>query len=165
MPDLEQVRAAQAGDLLALSAVVDALAPYVGRLCGSIALDRGADAAQDALIQILRDLPGLREPKALLAWARRVATRESIRHARRGRGREADPDVLERLPRADDPELAGDVRRVLERLAPEQRAILVMRDLEGLSEQEAAAELGVAKGTVKSRLFRARRAFRERWDE
>src|SRR5215470_4845258 len=62
-----------------------------------------------------------------------------------------------------DPELAGDVRRVLERLPPDQRAILVLRDLHGLDEAEAARILGVARGTVKSRLHRARAGFRKEW--
>lgn len=52
---------------------------------------------------------------------------------------------------------------MLRRLTAEQRAILVLRDLEGLSEAEAAALLEVEIGTVKSRLHRARRAFRGRW--
>ena len=52
---------------------------------------------------------------------------------------------------------------MLRRLTPQQRAILVLRDLEGFSEAEAATLLGVERGTVKSRLHRARQAFRRRW--
>ncbi len=139
------------------------LEPIVGRICGAIALDQGADAAQEALLQILRDLGQLRDPQRLVPWARRIAAREAVRMARRQR--ERAPVALEpsALPAADDPELAAAVRTVLARLAPEQRAILALRDLAGLSEAEAAAELGVAKGTVKSRLHRARAAFLERW--
>jgi RNA polymerase sigma factor (sigma-70 family) len=59
--------------------------------------------------------------------------------------------------------VAGDVQRVLERLPPDQRAILVLRDLHGLDEAEAARVLGVARGTVKSRLHRARALFRREW--
>ena len=57
-----------------------------------------------------------------------------------------------------------DVRSTLASLAPEQRAILVLRDVDGLSETEAAGLLGVAEGTVKSRLHRARSAFVGRWE-
>ena len=155
------VRSAQRGDALALSGLIDRLAPYVGRICGPIALEHGEDAAQEALIAVLRDLPALREPRALYGWARRIAVREAVRHARAAR-RER-PAAAPELPAPGDPALARDVRRVLEALSPEQRAILMLRDLEGLSEQEAAALLEVEQGTVKSRLSRARSAFRRRW--
>jgi len=161
--DVERVRAAQAGDAVAMSEVLDAVLPTVGRVCASIALDAGPDAAQEALIQVMRDLRGLRDPARLLPWARRIATREAVRHARRGRFAAGDAAAAALLPAPGDPALARDVRRVLAQLAPEQRAILVLRDLEGLGEAEAARELGVALGTAKSRLHRARQAFRERW--
>jgi RNA polymerase sigma factor (sigma-70 family) len=163
VPELERVRAAQAGDAVAMSEVLDALLPTVGRICASIALDAGPDAAQEALIQVMRDLRTLRDPERILGWARRIATREAVRHARRGRAVETEAVDLAQLPAPGDPNLARDVRRVLAALAPEQRAILVLRDLEGLGEAEAARELGVALGTAKSRLHRARQAFRERW--
>jgi RNA polymerase sigma-70 factor (ECF subfamily) len=157
----ELVRSAQRGDALALSALIDRLAPFVGRICAPIALEHGEDAAQEALIAVLRDLPALREPRALYGWARRIAAREAVRHARAAR--RSRPLAETRLPAPGDPALARDVRSVLETLSPEQRAILMLRDLEGLSEQEAAALLEVEQGTVKSRLSRARSAFKRRW--
>jgi RNA polymerase sigma-70 factor (ECF subfamily) len=157
---------AQRGDVLAMSRLMDLLAPWIARICGGIALEHADDAAQEALVQVFRDLRDLREPAALRGWARRIAVREAVRHALRARseavrGQDASALVAE----AHDPAVAPDVRSVLAGLAPEQRAILVLRDLEGLSETEAAAQLGVAKGTVKSRLFRAREAFARRWSE
>jgi RNA polymerase sigma factor (sigma-70 family) len=164
----DRVRAAQAGDLLALGDLLDALLPWVGQLCGSIALDSGPDATQETMIQVMRDLKGLRDPKALRGWVRRIATREAIRHAQRSR-REPGLDPLDEsianrgANAAPDPMLARDVARVLADLSPDQRAILVLRDLEGLSEAEAARHLDIAQGTIKSRLHRAREAFRSRW--
>ncbi len=59
------VRAAQRGDQIAVADLMDALAPYVGRVCGPIALQDGPDAAQEALIAILPSaaaaVPGLAE--------------------------------------------------------------------------------------------------------
>ncbi len=145
---------------MAMSRLLDGLAPYVGRICGAIALDDGPDAAQDTLLQVFRDLPGLRDRSALRPWVRRIAVREAVRHARRAF---REPPTQIDLPTAPAAETAGDVRRVLAGLAPDQRAILLLRDLEGYSEEEAARELRVARGTVKSRLHRARGAFARRW--
>jgi RNA polymerase sigma factor (sigma-70 family) len=164
--EVELVRAAQGGDPLALASLVDRLAPFVGRICGPIALEQGEDAAQEALVAVLRDLPALREPRALFGWARRIAAREAVRHvraARHAQAARAGAGAIDGVPAPGDPALARDVRRVLAELGPEQRAILVLRDLEGLSEREAAAQLAVEPGTVKSRLSRARAAFRRRW--
>ena len=163
VPTPDQIQAAQSGDLIALGDIVDGLMPWVGRLCGSIALDAGPDAAQETMIQVMRDLKGLRDPMALRSWVRRIATREAIRHAERRR-REPLVDHLEETDGYRlDPSLRRDVAQVLGELAPEQRAILILRDLEGLSEAEAAEVLDLARGTIKSRLHRARDAFRKRW--
>jgi RNA polymerase sigma-70 factor (ECF subfamily) len=145
-----------------MSRLLEVLAPWVGRICGSIALDAGPDATQETLFQVFRDLSSLREPEALRGWVRRIAAREAVRHAERER-RFAKLAAEREIPAANDPALAADVRSVLAALGPEQRAILVLRDLEGLSEEEAARQLAVAKGTAKSRLHRARRIFRKRW--
>lgn len=158
------VRAAQSGDALAMARLLDVLAPWVGRLCAGIALDAGQDAAQEALMQVFRDLRALREPRALRGWVRRIATREALRHARGGRQTlPLSERRLASLPAPGDLAVAADVRSVLAELSPEQRTILVLRDLEGLSEQDAAGQLDVATGTVKSRLHRARDAFRKGW--
>jgi RNA polymerase sigma-70 factor (ECF subfamily) len=154
-------RAAMGGDVLAMSDLIDHLGPYVGRICGPIALDGGPDAAQEALIAVFRGLPTLRDPEALYGWVRAIAAREAVRVARRQA--RAVPAELEELPAPGDPQLAADVRDVLDRLSPEHRAALVLRDLEGLDEQQVARILDVPAGTVKSRLHRARASFRRAW--
>lgn len=161
MIEEHRVRAAQRGDTVAMNEVLDALTPYVGKICGPIALNDGADAAQEALIAIFRGLRGLQEPAALFGWARAIAVREAVRVARRGQRQQ--PAELADLPAADDPQLAIDVQDVLRRLSPEHRAVLVLRDLEGMDEQAAAAVLDVPSGTAKSRLHRARASFRKAW--
>jgi RNA polymerase sigma-70 factor (ECF subfamily) len=155
------VVAAQRGDGLAMAELLDALAPAVGRWCGPIALQDAPDAAQEALIAVFRGLKGLRDPAALFGWARAITVREAVRVARRA-ARER-PAELADLPAPDDPMLAVDVRDVLERLTPEHRAILMLRDLEGFDERSVADALGTPVGTVKSRLSRARDNFRKGW--
>jgi RNA polymerase sigma factor (sigma-70 family) len=155
------IRAAQRGDRIAVADLMDALAPYVGRVCGPIALQDGPDAAQEALIAILKNLGRLREPAAIYGWARMIAVREAVRVARQAA--RVIPAELADVPAPGDPQLAADVRDVLARLTPEHRAVLVLRDVEGLDEQAAGALLDVPAGTVRSRLFRARRSFRKAW--
>ena len=161
MIEEHQVRAAQRGDTIAMNELLDELTPYVGKICGPIALADGPDAAQEALIAIFRGLRGLENPAAVFGWARAIAVREAVRVARRGQRQQ--PAELSELPAADDPQLAVDVQDVLRRLSPEHRAVLVLRDLEGMDEQAAAAVLDVPAGTAKSRLHRARASFRKAW--
>jgi RNA polymerase sigma factor (sigma-70 family) len=153
------VRAAQRGDKLAVSDLLDVLTPYIRRLCGPIALDEGADATQESLIVIFRNIGQLREPAALYGWVRTIAVREAVRIAQR---RAVHVELTE-LPAPGDPELAADVADVLRRLSPRHRAILLLRDVEGMDEQEAARLLTVPVGTAKSRLSRARLSFRKEW--
>jgi RNA polymerase sigma factor (sigma-70 family) len=156
------VRAAQGGDPSAMDELLRALAPYVGRICGAIALDRGDDAVQETFIAVLRSLRSLREPDALYGWVRRIAVREAVRAAQPGRAVAVAPDDLRDVP-ASLPDLAAvlDVRAALAELPPLHRAVLVLRDLDGLAEAEVARLLDVPEGTVKSRLHRARAAARE----
>jgi RNA polymerase sigma-70 factor (ECF subfamily) len=147
-----------------MDALVRALMPYVGRVCGAIALDRGDDAMQETFIAILRNLKSLRDPAALHGWVRRIAVRESIRVAR-SRDVPLDPATIPSGHAAPvDIATVLDVRAALADLTPQQRAILVLRDVDGLSESEVADHMGVPAGTVKSRLHRARSAFARRWD-
>lgn len=155
------VRAAQRGDGLAMADLLDVLAPAVGRWCGPIALQDAQDAAQETLIAVFRGLSGLRDPAALFGWVRAIAVREAVRVARRA-ARERPAELVD-VPARDDPMLAVDVRDVLDRLAPEHRAILMLRDLEGLDERTVAEALDTPVGTVKSRLSRARDNFRKGW--
>ena len=156
------VRAAQRGDPMALGELMEVLAPYVGRICGPIALQDGPDAAQEALIIILRGIGGLREPAALFGWVRVIAVREAVRVARRTARASTVP--AEEIGAPGDPQLAVDIADTLARLTPEHRAVLVLRDIEGLDELQAGRILSVPPGTVRSRLFRARRGFRKAWE-
>ncbi|WP_318211862.1 MULTISPECIES: RNA polymerase sigma factor [unclassified Streptomyces] len=155
------VRAARGGDTLALHDLLDHLTPYISRICRPIALDDGPDAAQEALVAVFTSLRSLREPEALYGWVRAIAVREAVRVAKRaGRARPAE---LSDVPERGDPQLAADIDDVLARLSPAHRAVLVLRDIEGMDEESAAALLGVPTGTAKSRLHRARQSFRKAW--
>ncbi|WP_435869017.1 RNA polymerase sigma factor [Actinomadura coerulea] len=67
------------------------------------------------------------------------------------------------MPHTGDLQLAADVSDLLDRLSPEHRAVLVLRDVEGLDERTVSELLQISTGTVKSRLHRARKSFRKAW--
>jgi len=115
---------------------------------------------QETFIAVLRNIRSLREPAALHSWVRSIAVRESLRQARSG---DLVAHTIDRP--APDIDLANvlDVRAVLAELTPEHRAVLVLRDMDGLAETDVAALLQVPQGTVKSRLHRARSEFSGRW--
>jgi RNA polymerase sigma factor (sigma-70 family) len=69
------------------------------------------------------------------------------------------------IPDHGDEQFAADVHDVLDRMTPEHRAVLVLRDIEGLDERTASRLLDVPRGTVKSRLARARAGFRKAWQQ
>lgn len=157
------VTAAQLGDALALDRLLDELAPYVRRLCARIDPAAADDAAQEALLAIFRGLPALRAPEAIMTWVRSVTVRSAIRMSRRPVAEVVAGEAVVELS-ACSLEGLVDIDDALRRLPMAQRVVLVLRTQEGLSEDEIAATLGIAKGTVKSRLHRARAAFKEGWE-
>jgi RNA polymerase sigma-70 factor (ECF subfamily) len=159
------VRRAQRGDAVAVEALLRELSPFVGRICGAIALGAADDAMQETLVAVFTHIGSVHEPAAFKGWVRRIAVREAIRAAHGGRAVPVDPAGLQQALTLTVPDgaTAVEVRDVLASLSPEQRAVLTMRHLEGLNEEEMVNVLDVAAGTVKSRLHRARAAFRERW--
>ncbi|GGV20617.1 hypothetical protein GCM10010495_39910 [Kitasatospora herbaricolor] len=131
--------------------------------------DRGK--AEDILQETL--LRAWQHPEAIAAgpeqsrpWLFTVARRIAIDHYRMAaaRAQEVSGDMLEDRPPVADPYAEAvalrDIERVLERLQPHHREVLVELHLKDRSVQEAAERLGVPSGTVKSRNFYAIRALR-----
>ena len=158
----ELVRAAQQGSPIAMSTLLDLLGPYVGRICGPIALDDGADAAQECLITVFTKLHTLKDASALLTWARVIAVRQALRQTR-GRPVPVGPEEFAQIASRMDHETGADIRDALSRLSPEHRAVLVLRAVEDLDDEAIAEILFIPSGTVKSRLHRARTKFRKEW--
>ncbi len=139
--------------------------------------EEAADALQDALVSAFRRAEGFRGDAAVTTWLHRIVVNACLDRLRRTKVRAADPlpdDLEERAARGDvlaggrqdpesDPEahaVASERRRqvlaALAQLPVEQRAALVLVDMEGHPVQEAATMLEVPTGTVKSRCARGR---------
>jgi RNA polymerase sigma-70 factor (sigma-E family) len=107
------------------------------------------DLVQATLVKVVPQWRRLRDNPE--AYVRRTMVNASVSRWRRRRWREESTDVLpEQLADAPDHDELLAVRSALAGLAPRQRAVLVLRYYEGLTEAEIAATLGIAAGTVKS---------------
>jgi RNA polymerase sigma-70 factor, ECF subfamily len=178
---------AATGDGEALEALMSRYASRVYRLAHGITRS-AADAeevVQDVFLQMVNKGAGFEGRAALGSWIYRITTNLSL-NKRRGKRRELETSLDDLLPtylpdghrageRAfvvadwsampDRELLAGESRRVLEaaldRLPEHYRAVLVLRDVEELSNEEVAQIVGDSVAAVKTRLHRARMALRE----
>ena len=120
--------------------------------------EEAADALQDALISAYRSAHRFRGESAVTTWLHRIVVNACLDRVRRRAARptvplaETDPAPVP----AVDSDTVLDVRAALALLPVDQRAALVLVEVEGYGVAEAAAILGVPEGTVKSRCARAR---------
>jgi len=186
-PEARLVERLRAGDVAALEALMSDYASRVYRLAFGITRDQGdaEEVAQDVFLTLATKTAMFEERAALGSWIYRITTNAAL-NKRRGKRRELETSLEEHLPafQADghregdrtylladwsqNPErelLSGETRRVLERALdalPEcYRAVVTLRDVEELSNEQAAELLGESVASVKSRLHRARQALRE----
>jgi RNA polymerase sigma factor (sigma-70 family) len=147
----------------AAAALLTQLSPLVVRAVRLVVGSGSAvaeDAAQEALLEVSRSLPQLKNVAAAPAWAMRIASRVALRAARRearlsfaGRRVEGAPELL-----ADThPSNMLELKEAFDRLPPRVRVTAVLRLYVGLSEAETATALDCSVGTVKSQLHEARR--------
>ena len=140
--------------------------------------DEAEDVAQDVFVQVFKAIEQFRGESKLSTWVYRIAVNQcknrSKYNSRRHANEQDDVEaVAERVPlneakgvttsdvsRPDDLYAGHEVERVVQqciaRLEPEFREVLVLRDVEDLSYEEIAQITGLADGTVKSRIHRAR---------
>ncbi|HWL44805.1 MAG TPA: RNA polymerase sigma factor [Ilumatobacter sp.] len=150
------------------------IAEYSGpvyRLARSIVKDPGLadDVTQETFIKVWKHLDDFRGDGSMRGWVLRIAHRESVAALRRRRESATDPDDLAHPP---DPIAVGQVvegrfafsafGEALDELDELSRAVLVLRELEGMSYEDIADVLDVPLPTVKTRLLRARRTMSTR---
>jgi RNA polymerase sigma-70 factor (ECF subfamily) len=169
------VAAAQSGDRRALDALLranyDRMYAVCRRMTGNDA--DAADACQEALVAVVRNLAKFDRRSRFGTWAYRVAVNASLDELRRRgrRPRPFDAGAAERRDAGDadpypDPSVTVTNRVVLDEalaeLHPDFRAAVVLRDVAGLDYAEIAETLGIPPGTVRSRIARGRAALADR---
>jgi RNA polymerase sigma factor (sigma-70 family) len=163
-PTKQVITAAQEGDPHAIAMLVEGSHIHVWRFAHTLCATQedAEDAAQEALVILYRKIGTLRATAALASWMFQIVRHECLRRMRLQLQRpmsSADHECS-----AEDAALARlEVERIVECIASlpaDQRAVLVLRDIQGVSGAVAASALGLNRATMKSRLHRARVAVR-----
>jgi len=172
------VRAAAAGDAEALERLLMRAQEVAWRFSTSVCghADDAEDAMQEALIKTYRYVGRIREPEAFRPWLYRTVRNACLMGRRKKVGEPARLQSLDEVlpghdgssrPDAPDPgknpeQLADNarlrrrLRKALRSLPGPYRAIVFLREMEGLSTREVATVMGISEDTVKTRLHRAR---------
>jgi RNA polymerase sigma factor (sigma-70 family) len=165
-PAEQVISAAQQGDPRAIATLVSGSHVHVQRFARTLCStpEDAEDAAQEALIVLYRKIGTLRVAAALASWMFQIVRNECIRRSRAVLQRPHFAAGAE--PSAEDAALARlEVQRIVSSIAElpsEQRAVLVLRDIQGLSGAATAQALGLSRAAMKSRLHRGRETLRLR---
>jgi RNA polymerase sigma-70 factor, ECF subfamily len=157
----------------ALELLQDTVFSFSMRVCGQ--REDAEDTMQEVLVKALPYLPKFESPRALLVWLYKVAKNRCLMNRRKSKFApkrdlsldELMPDRLELVrlsqERPVNPESmairsqqARQLREAIQQLSPQYRIILVLRDMEGLTDDEVGDITGLRPGTVRVRLHRAR---------
>ncbi len=127
------------------------------------------DIAQAAWIEIIRDLPRLRDERAFPAWAYRIVTRRAARRIgsdamERLHGEGLDEEIAGSGPDGEDAAEGSRLRAAIAALPPIHRAALALHYFDGLGIADIAVALTIPAGTVKTRLMHARQRLRARFE-
>lgn len=175
--DVDQplARAAAKGDVSAFEALYRR---HLGRIHGVIARlvghhgARAEDLTQDTFVRAWQALPGYRFESAFATWLHRLAVNTALMDLRARRSRpslDGDEEALADLGTHDSAghatALGLDLERAVATLPPRARAVLVLYDVEGWRHEEIAEALGMAIGSSKAQLHRARGLLRARLGE
>ncbi len=179
-PDIRLLERCREGDACAFETLFRKYQAYVynislGMLCNS---EDAADVTQETFLRLHRSLEGFRGDSTFSTWLYRVAVNLCITELRRkSRTRFQFLDDVrhdDETPLADEPTICPNeavldaeereiVHKILQTLPPDYRAIMVLRHFQQLAYEEIADVLGLSLSQVKTRLFRARKMFKDRF--
>ncbi len=185
LSDAELVSSLRTGEAAAFEEILRRYERKVYSLVRGLTRDEGdaQDALQDTFLSVYRKIRSFRGASSLSTWIYRIAVNAALMRIRRRRHDDKVVPIEDYLPRFDRSghrvtsgpdgpprgdevllrkELSGFLRASIRALPPEYRTVFVLRDQEGLSNEEVAAILDLSVPAVKSRLHRARLFLRER---
>ncbi len=166
LSEAQLIRRAGDGDALAVRALYERYAPRVYAVVRRIAAndDLAQDYAQEAWIRAMRALPTFRGDARFSTWLHRIAVNAALQAVRRTgtrQKREAPmPETVAVDPKLRDTLLQKRLEAALDLLPEGMRQVLILHDVEGYTHDEIGEVLGVAAGTSKSQLFKARAKMR-----
>ena len=173
--DLALARRAAGGDAGAFESIYRR---HAGRVHGVIARlvgghsARAEDLTQEAFVRVWQALPQFRFESAFATWLHRLAVNTALMELRSRRGGPRFDDDEDALEDIGTPDSAGhgaaltmDLERAVATLPPRARAVLVLHDVEGWKHEEIAQELGMAVGSSKAQLHRARHLLRAKLEK
>ncbi len=184
--DPELLRRAQAGDATAFGVVMRVHFEQVFRLVYSIVRNEhdARDICQEIWLTVWKQLAGFRGEAKFTTWLHPIVVRRSLDHLRKRRRwfdrfipfssaaenetveTAADPITIENArSETERGERTAHLQRLLEALPPKLRAVLALREVQGLSYEEIARATGIPTGTVMSRLYHARRLLAQKLKE
>ena len=159
----EQVRwilLAQCGDKSAFNELLQSIQQPLYRYISKLTCDkdRAEDILQDVFVLIYRKLVWLRDPQLFFPWMYRIATRETFSALKKEKSefvQVQDEKLLESIPdlsQTEEQHLEECFPKLLQKVSPASRAVLFLHYSEEMPLQEISEVLGIALGTVKSRL-------------
>jgi RNA polymerase sigma-70 factor (ECF subfamily) len=164
--DLELTRRSKAGDTKAFDELVTKYrAKIFAMVCCMVRNEHDAwDLAQETFVKAWQSIHRFEARSSFYTWLYRLTMNLTIESLRR-KGRREEVELNEAIPsflpspcvNYQRAEIREQVNEALAKLSPEQRAVVVLKDLEGLQYHEIAEVLNLSMGTVMSRLFYARK--------
>jgi RNA polymerase sigma-70 factor (ECF subfamily) len=152
------------GDEAEFHELVDRYADELYRLAASLVGNTAdaEDVVQETFSGAFQAMPNFDGRSSVRTWLSRILVKQAAKWRRRRKVRRTV--MLDAAAPGPNPEqgLRIDVLGALETLSPEHREVVALREFQGMSYEEMAEVLGVPRGTVESRLFRARQELRDR---